>query len=65
MPEADWGCYRSLMSEAEVLAEPLKYREMGILILAFKKCLCVSWGKKRNKERKPCFFRNNVVIKNL
>lgn len=31
MPEAALGCYRSLMSYAEVLAEPLKYREMCIL----------------------------------
>lgn len=35
MPEADWGCYRSLVSEAEVLAEPLKYCEMCIFIHAF------------------------------
>lgn len=63
MPEADWGCYHSLVSEAEVLAEPLKYREMWIFILAFKKRLCASWGKKSNKERNPCFFCSNAVIK--
>lgn len=65
MPEADWGCYHSLVSEAEVLAEPLKYHEMCLSILPFKKCLCVSRGKKRSKGRNPCFFCSNVGIKNL
>lgn len=31
MPEAASGSYHSLMSYAEVLAEPLKYHEMCIL----------------------------------
>lgn len=53
MPEAALGCYCNLMSYAEVLAEPLKYREMCI------------FREEEEQEEECLFLCNNVVFKKL